>query len=276
MTAHAAPGPGLAPSGSLRLALAGKGGAGKTTLSATLARTLARRGHQVVVVDADSNPNVAVALGCDRGRAAAIPPLPTSLVSRRLDGGPSLVEPVPTVVERYGAEAPDSVSVVHMAMPAHADEGCLCSAHATVSGLLADAAAIPGAVTLVDLEASPEHLSRGTTRHVDVLLMVVEPYWRSLETAKRMAGLAAELPIPHVGVVGNKARTPADADAIAAFCAGAGLALDGQMPWSDSVLDADKEGTPLIDYAPDDPVVKAVSALADRLLAGSRAPSPSA
>ena len=258
---------------SLRLAVAGKGGAGKTTLSATLARILARQGRQVVVVDADSNPNVAVALGCDRTRVAAIPPLPTKLVSRRLDGGPRLVEPVPAVVERYGAVAPDEVSVVHMAMPAHADEGCLCSAHATVSGMLADAAALPDAVTIVDLEASPEHLSRGTTRHVDVLLMVVEPYWRSLETAKRMAALAAELPIPHVGVVGNKARSPADAEAIAAFCAGAGLTLDGQLPWSDAVLDADKAGVPLIDHDPGSPVVQAVSDLAERLLAGVRPPA---
>ena len=257
---------------SLRLAVAGKGGAGKTTLSATLARTLARRGRQVVVVDADSNPNVAVALGCDRARAAVIPPLPTKLVSRRLDGGPSLVEPVPAVVERYGVAAPDSVSVVHMAMPAHADEGCLCSAHATVSGLLADAAELPEAVTIVDLEASPEHLSRGTTRHVDVLLMVVEPYWRSLETAKRMSALAAELPIPHVGVVGNKARTPADVEAIAVFCAGAGLTLDGQLPWSDAVLDADKAGVPLIDWEPNGPIAQAVSELADRLLGGLGAP----
>ncbi|MDQ3570317.1 MAG: P-loop NTPase [Actinomycetota bacterium] len=253
---------------SLRLAVAGKGGAGKTTLSSTLARTLARRGRQVVVVDADSNPNVAVALGCDRVRAAAIPPLPTGLVSRRLDGGPSLTDTVPAVVERYGAVGPDSVSVVHMAMPAHADEGCLCSAHATVSGMLADAAALPDTVTIVDLEASPEHLSRGTTRHVDVLFMVVEPYWRSLETARRMSKLAAELPVPHVGVVGNKARSTADAEAIAGFCAGSGLVLDGQLPWSDGALDADKAGIPLIDYDPEDPVVQAVSRLADRLVDG--------
>ncbi|MBA2750680.1 MAG: AAA family ATPase, partial [Actinobacteria bacterium] len=103
---------------SLRLAVAGKGGAGKTTFSSTLARTLARRGHRVVVIDADSNPNVAVALGCDRVRAAAIPSLPMGLVSRRLDGGPSLTESVLAVVERYGAVAPAGVSVVHMAMPA--------------------------------------------------------------------------------------------------------------------------------------------------------------
>jgi CO dehydrogenase maturation factor len=250
--------------GSPRLAVAGKGGAGKTTLSATLARVLAQRGRKVTVVDADSNPNVAVALGCAPDQAAAIRPLPTSLVSRRFNG-PGLVDPVSTVVERYGAEAPDSVRVVHMAMPEHADEGCLCSSHATVSGLLADAASEAHAVTLVDLEASPEHLSRGTTRHVDVLLLVVEPYYRSYETARRMAELASELPIRHVGVVANKLRSPSDAEAITEFCERHGLGLDGLVPWSDAVLDADKAGVPLLDHDPDGPVVQAVYQLADRL-----------
>ncbi len=121
-------------------------------------------------------------------------------------------------------------------------------------------------MTLVDLEASPEHLSRGTTRHVDQLLLVVEPYYRSYETARRMAELASELPIPHVGVVANKLRTPSDAEAIAEFCVRHSLALDGYIPWSDAVLDADKDGVPLLDHDPEGPVVRAVSELADRLV----------
>lgn len=247
---------------SLRIALAGKGGAGKTTVSSTLARLTARRGPRVIVIDGDSNPNVGIALGLSRERAAAIRPLPTSLVSRRLSG-PGLMSPVGEVVERYGAVAPDGVSVLLMAMPAHADEGCLCSAHATVSGLLADVAGEPDTVTILDLEASPEHLSRGTTRHVDVLLFVVEPYFRSLETARRMAELAAELPIPHVGVVANKVRRPGDAEAIAEFCERHDLTLVGAVPWSDAVLDADHTGVPLLDYDPSGPVVAAVAELAD-------------
>ena len=254
---------------SLRIAVAGKGGAGKTTLSATLARLLARQGRRVVVIDGDSNPNVGVALGLDRQEAAAIRPLPAGLVSRKLNDGPSLVEPVGSVVERLGARGPDDVSVVLMAMPAHADEGCLCSAHATVSGMLADVAAEPGTVTILDLEASPEHLSRGTTRHVDALLLVVEPYYRSYETARRMAALASELPIPRVGVVANKLRSPLDGEAIAQYCEQNGLRLEGALPWSDKVLDADRAGTPLLDHDPDGPVVAAVSQLASRLLNGS-------
>ena len=69
---------------SLRIAVAGKGGAGKTTLSATLARVLARQGRDVTVIDGDSNPNVAVALGVDRALADTLEPIPTTLVSRKL------------------------------------------------------------------------------------------------------------------------------------------------------------------------------------------------
>ncbi|MDQ6616889.1 MAG: P-loop NTPase [Actinomycetota bacterium] len=249
----------------LRIAVAGKGGAGKTTLSSTLARLIARRGHRVIVIDGDSNPNVAVALGASRDAAAQLLPLPTALVSRRLTGA-GLVDSVDEVVTRYGLPVSEGVTVMMMAMPAHADEGCLCSAHATVSALLADAGREGETVTILDLEASPEHLSRGTTRHVDVLLLVVEPYFRSYETARRMAELAAELPIPLVGVVANKLRRPDDGDAIAEFCDRHQLTLVGQMPWSDAALDGDRVGIPLLDFAPADPAVEAVSKLVDFLL----------
>jgi CO dehydrogenase maturation factor len=250
---------------SLRVAVAGKGGAGKTTLSSTLARLFAREGHDVIVVDGDSNPNVATALGIDREHAEAIQPLPMGLVSRNLKGNAALKEPVMDIVRRFGGAAPDDVHVLKMAMPAHADEGCLCSAHATVSALLADIEPLENTISILDLEASPEHLSRGTTRHVDALLLVVEPYYRSFETAKRMAALAAELPIPVVGVVANKLRSPDDASAIAEYCTRHGLTLLGELPWSTEVLDADKAEIPVIDYDPSGPVVAAVSKLRERL-----------
>ncbi|MGH9190197.1 MAG: P-loop NTPase [Acidimicrobiales bacterium] len=249
----------------LRVAVAGKGGAGKTTFSSTLARVLARRGRRVVVIDGDSNPNVAVALGVGRDEAEAMQPLPTGLVSRRLNHSVALVEPVDTVLDRHGIPAPDGVHVLLMAMPAHADEGCLCSSHATVSALLNDIGADDNLVAILDLEASPEHLSRGTTRHVDALLLVVEPYYRSYETARRMAALAAELPIGRVSVVANKLRSPEDGQAIAEYCARHQLRLEGELPWSTEVLDADRDGIPILDYDPSGPVVAAINKIADRL-----------
>lgn len=247
----------------MRLAIAGKGGAGKTTISATLARLAAREGRPVVTIDADSNPNLGVALGVEDGDPSAATPLPTTLVSRRLDG-PSLTSPVDEVVAAYGISGPDGVRLMHLGMPTHAEEGCMCSAHATVGALLGDLGTWAEALTIVDLEASPEHLSRGTARHVDALLLVAEPYYRALETVRRMAALAAELPIPRVAVVANKVRSTTDAEAVEAFCAQHGFEAVGAIPWSATVLDADAAQTPLSEQ--DDAVVEAIRELGDRLL----------
>jgi CO dehydrogenase maturation factor len=246
----------------MRVALAGKGGAGKTTVSATLCRLLARAGTQVVAIDGDSNPNLALALGIDRERSAGAPFLPPSLVSRRLVGGPSLTEPVAEVVARHGLAGPDGVRLVLMGEPGHSSEGCLCSAHATVSALMGDLGEEPDTVTVIDMEASPEHMSRGTTRNADLLVLVTEPYYRSLEAVRRIARLADELPIPRVGVLANKVRDATGARAVSEFCARHHLEQLGEVPWSEEVVQADLAGTPLLDAAPDGPAVTAISRLA--------------
>ena len=251
----------------MRIAVAGKGGAGKTTICATAARLMARSGLRVVAVDGDTNPNLHSAIGVD---SAAVPAfLSPSLVSRRFDG-PRLAAPVDDVLDDHAALAPDGVRLVRMGMPQHADEGCMCSAHATVSALLADLADAADTVTLLDLEASPEHLSRGTARHADVLLLVVEPYYRSLEAARLQASLAAETSIGRVAVVANKCRQPSDSDAIGEFCARHGLDLVGVLPWSEAVLDADAGSRPLLDHDPDDLLVAAVGAVFGSVLDGAR------
>ncbi|MCY3607325.1 MAG: AAA family ATPase [Acidimicrobiaceae bacterium] len=241
----------------MKIAVAGKGGAGKTTICATAARLLARAGHQVVAIDGDTNPNLHAAIGVDP--AAELPMLPTSLASRRFDG-PRLTASIDDVLQQHAHLAPDGVHLVRMGMPKHADEGCMCSAHAVVSAFLADLDS-NSAVTLLDLEASPEHLSRGTARHCDVLLLVAEPYYRSLEAVRLQALLAAESPIPRVAVVANKCRQEIDAEAITEFCERHGLDLIGLLPWSEAVLNADAATQPLLEHAPTDELVNTLDAL---------------
>ncbi len=254
----------------MRLAIAGKGGAGKTTISATLARLEARAGREVVAIDADSNPNLSTALGVAVDPATTATFLPFRLVSRRPEG-PRLNLAVEEVLNRYAVPAPDGVRLSVMGMPDHADTGCLCSAHATVSALLSDLGERDDIVTIIDLEGTPEHLSRGTARHADVLLLVAEPYFRSLETVRRLATLASELPIPCVAVVANKIRSDTDLEVTQEFCARHGLEVLGAVPWDTSVTDADSMRTPLIELAPDGPVVAAVSALAEQVHRAARA-----
>ncbi|GAC1534382.1 MAG: AAA family ATPase [Acidimicrobiales bacterium] len=246
----------------MRVALAGKGGAGKTTISATLARVEAARGRPVVAIDADSNPNLAIALGVEPG--VAWPSLPHSLVSRR-QNGPALTEPLDTVLDDHAVPGPNGVRVLFMGSPVHAGEGCLCSAHAIVSAVLEDLQNTPGTLAVVDFEASPEHLSRGTARHVDVLLLVAEPYYRSLEAVARLATLARELPIPTVAVVANKVRSAADADAISEFCARHDLGVMSTIAWSDEVLQADRLARPLFEIFPAGQTVSAIADLSAAL-----------
>lgn len=220
-----------------------------------------------MAIDGDSNPNLAAALGISRDLAASLEPLPSSLVSRRLDGGPALRSGIDEVIAAHAICAADGISVLMMGMPAHAEEGCMCSAHATASAVLADLGTRPDTVTVFDLEASPEHFGRGTARHADVLLLVTEPYWRSLETSRRMADLARELPIPRIAVVASKVRSPDDVAAITEFCSGRGLEMIGAIPRSDTVLDADAAERSLVDVAATgDPVIQALRSLQARLL----------
>ena len=246
----------------MRLAVAGKGGAGKTTLSATLALLAARNGRPVVAIDADANPNLATALGAPP-QAGPVPTVPPSLVSRRR-GGTGLLEPVDDVLDRYASAGPEGIRLLGMGAPAHADEGCLCAAHAVVSSLLEDLGD-PERLVVVDMEASPEHLSRGTIRHVDVVLLVAEPYYRSLETVRRMSSLVSELPVASVVVVANKVRSPADRAAVEEFCVRHGLAFAGSVPWSDTVGSADRARVPVADAPGTGEVVAAVRALAGSL-----------
>lgn len=119
---------------------------------------------------------------------------------------------------------------------------------------------------VVDMEAGLEHLSRGTSRHVDVMLAVVEPYYRALETGDRVVELSRELGIGRVAVVANKVRDAGDREAIRDYCDGRDLDVVAEIPYDRTLVDAERAGTPPIDFAPDAPAVSAVRELTGRLV----------
>ncbi len=120
-------------------------------------------------------------------------------------------------------------------------------------------------VAILDMEASIEHMSRGTVRNVETLLVVVEPYFRALETAGRMAELARGLGIPRVVAVANKIHDEADSQAVRDYCARHGLAVIATVPFDRAVVEADRAGAALIDQAPDSPAVAEIRRLAHDL-----------
>jgi CO dehydrogenase maturation factor len=271
----------------MRIAIAGKGGSGKTTIAGTLARLLGRQGRRVIAIDGDTNPNLAQSLGVDGAKQTEVCAVPRDLLVRREDaeGNPfsELAMPVEEVIRQFGTAAPDGVHLLLMGRIEHAGKGCACRAHAIARYMIADllAYADSGGEVVVDMEAGLEHLSRGTTRHVDVLLAVAEPYFRSLETARRVYDLARELGIEEVRLVANKVRDATESEAIRAFAARHDLRVAAEIPFDEAVLRADLAGRPLLEVGgPDAPAVREIHRLARDLLApdasGSAPPLPSA
>ena len=120
------------------------------------------------------------------------------------------------------------------------------------------------------MEAGLEHLSRGTGRHVSRLVAVLEPYYRSMETARNVAALASELGIADVVVVANKVRDAADRSAITEFCRAHAMRLVGEVPYDAGLAEVERRGAAPIDAAAGSPAVTAIEALARTL--GNDAP----
>lgn len=250
----------------MKLAIAGKGGSGKTSISGTLARLFARRGHNVLAIDGDSNPNLALTLGIDPDLMDAVPTLPADLLRRTGGGGIELTRSFDEVVDSHSLDAPDGVRLLVMALPKYAGTGCLCSMHAVVKTLIEAAPTGEREVTLLDTEASPEQFSRGTTQHADAVLTVVEPYYKSLETGRRMAALALDLGIPEIALVANKVRDEYELEAVREFAESNELPIAGIVPFDGHMQEAERARTSPFDFKADAPAVGAIGDLIDGLL----------
>jgi len=141
----------------------------------------------------------------------------------------------------------------------------MCRNHATVRSLLAELVGEATGPTVADMEAGLENFSRGTPRNVDSLLVVVEPYFRSLETGARAVELGRELGIPRVGAVANKSRSAEDERAVREFCEGRGIPIAGWVPFDEAVLQAERSGMALLDHRPESPAAQAIASVADSI-----------
>src|SRR5829696_8802351 len=134
--------------------------------------------------------------------------------------------------------------------------------HATVRSVIEVAAGRDEEVCILDTEASPEHLSRGTARYADAMLCVVEPYFKSLETGRRMATLGRDLGLERVALVANKVRDARDLEAVRSFADQNGLEIAGVVPFDQQMPDAERSESSPLDFAPDGPAVAAITELA--------------
>ncbi len=200
----------------MKIAVTGKGGVGKSTIVALLARILRDDGKRVIVIDADPDMNSATILGVpDPGRITPIIELKELIAERT---GTEVGQPAPffkmnprvdDIPEKYCVEH-GGIKVLVMGTVSRGGGGCACPENAFLKTLLSHLIINREEWVLLDMEAGIEHLGRGTALGVDEMLVVVEASRTSIETAHRIQKLAGEIGIKRVRVVGNKIQSDAE------------------------------------------------------------------
>jgi CO dehydrogenase maturation factor len=241
----------------MKVAVVGKGGSGKTTTSAVVARTLARSGLPTLALDCDTNPNLGLSLGLGEEATERLIGVRQAVDVGEEDHARSTAE----LVDRFGVEGPDGVRLVVVSAIENPEPGCPCCG-ISPERLLAGMSDVQGAV-IADFEAGLGTVMRMGDQPVDVVVIVVEPTAKSLEVARRAADLVQQRQLGRVIVVANRTQ---DADDLARIRA----ALPGfevmAVPDEPAIISAERRGESPLDSAPDAEGVRALVELGERLL----------
>lgn len=204
----------------MKIAVSGKGGVGKTLLSAFLSHLFAESGYSVIAIDADPDANLASTLGFSNPETITPISEMNDLIEERVGVRPgtsgsffALNPRVDDLPEKYSAKL-DGIRLMVMGRIKRGGTGCYCPEGALLQALLKHLLLGRDEVIIMDMEAGIEHLSRGTTKAVDMLIIVVEPGRRSIETAQTIFGLARDLGVENLALVANKIHNESDKDFI--------------------------------------------------------------
>ncbi len=266
-----------------RIVVVGKGGVGKSTLSAVMARQLARGGRRVVAVDADEQRNLAATLGMGLTESVSIVPVAENAdyVEEKTGarpgegaGGILVLNPdTSDLIDRLSVEAPDGVRLVVMGGVREAGAGCLCPETALISSAVAGMHLHRDDVVVMDTHAGVEHFGRALARGFDSVVVVVEPTFNAVKVGVESAVLANDLGIGTVHLVVNQSRSDNDLGRVLEYvdCLGGPsfssvtvVPYDEAVPLSEPSVEALLAGSAM---------TEAVDVLSDKVL-GSIRPSP--
>jgi len=240
----------------MKIAISGKGGAGKTTLTALIAQGYADSGRQVLAVDADPSPCLAGALGFPDDLRRQLHPIAEmdELIEERTGAKPGTIGGFFALNPRVD-DIPERFSVLHrgvrlleMGSVDTGGSGCICPEAAMLKTLFTNLMFRKDDVLLLDMYAGVEHLGRATVDFVDAMLIVVEPTRRSLGTAVQIKKLANDIGLTRLYLVGNKVRN--DDESKFLVSQSPDLPVLGFLPADMAVQEADRLGLPVYDHVP--------------------------
>jgi len=229
----------------MKIAISGKGGVGKTTLAACLAKYYADRKYKVIAVDADPDANLASALGIGQDEALKITPLieMKKLIEERTGAKPGgygaffkLNPRVDDIPEKFGIDVGGVKLLVAGTIKA-GGSGCYCPENVLLKNLFRHLVINQEEIVILDMEAGIEHLGRGTCENMDALIIVTEPGLRSVQTARAVRKMADDLGIKELYVVINKIRTDEERKFITGNLSD--FTILGELPYSEKVRESD-------------------------------------
>jgi CO dehydrogenase maturation factor len=241
----------------LKLAITGKGGVGKTTLTALLAGAYAESGREVLAIDADPSPCLGAALGFPSGALEAVTPISEmgQLILERTGAEPGsyggyfkLNPRVDDLPDRFSAKH-DGIKLLELGGVESGGSGCICPESTLLRALITHILLRRDEVVLLDMYAGVEHLGRATADAVDAMLVVVEPTLRSLGTADQIKHLAQDIGLDRIYLVGSKIRDESDRSFVEAHTPG--LNVLGVLPENAAVREADRQGSAMYGASPD-------------------------
>jgi len=241
----------------MKVALTGKGGAGKSTVAGALIRHLAANGNRVVALDADPNPNLGISIGVPRHTVESMTPILNSLLA----SGYTHDDPRPSAEEllaRYGVDGPDDIVLIATGKIERPSDDCLCcGSHNTTRQFFGDLSA-DDRIVIADLEAGLNDLMWAHPGSDDIVLAVSDGSAKSVEIARRSCRLAEEMGVRRVIAVANRMMPGAERQRLTIEL-GVGEAVS--IPEDPAVLEADRLGVAAFDVCPDSPAVVAVGQL---------------
>jgi CO dehydrogenase maturation factor len=239
----------------MKIAITGKGGVGKTTIAAILARLYADEGRKVLAADVDPDANLGMALGFSPEELEGIVPISKmrALIHERTGASAETfgkffkINPkVDDIPDRLAIEK-NGVKLLVMGTIETGGSGCVCPEHALLKRVISHLIISRDDVVIMDMEAGLEHLGRGTADSMDQFIVVVEPGERSVQTYRKVVELAADLGIKKVRVVANKVRSTDDEAYLRSRIPPE--ALLGFVHASDEVSAADRAGKSPYEYS---------------------------